>query len=156
MDSNLTETIKHELSLHDTEELVEIWQTNNGDEWTDEAFAVIEKILMDRLGYLPPQEDWEEADRRLEAVQQYLDVEDLDQAFKQTDLALEAGAHYGMVYYVRGLVLDEMGRLGESVDAFQKAIELDPDLSEAKKELGYVLKEYENEERRKGSPTDIL
>lgn len=40
-----------------TEELVEIWQTNDRVEWVDETFEIIEQILLDRLGELPPQNE---------------------------------------------------------------------------------------------------
>lgn len=40
----------------ETDELVEIWQTNNRYEWADLTFDVIREILQERLGELPPAE----------------------------------------------------------------------------------------------------
>jgi hypothetical protein len=37
------------------EELLEIWKQNDREQWTDVAFGVIEEILMERLGTVPPQ-----------------------------------------------------------------------------------------------------
>jgi len=44
------------LILKDTEELVEIWQKNDRSVWSEVAFNVIEEILLNRLGSLPPQD----------------------------------------------------------------------------------------------------
>ena len=51
----LRKYIYNNLNQKKTDELVEIWQKNDRIEWTDEAFAVIQEILLDRLGELPPQ-----------------------------------------------------------------------------------------------------
>jgi hypothetical protein len=49
--------IYNTLNLKTTEELIEIWQTNDRVDWTDTAFDVIREILQERLGELPPQND---------------------------------------------------------------------------------------------------
>jgi hypothetical protein len=41
----------------ETDELVRIWQLNNRYEWTDEAIETVGKILQERLGDLPPQNE---------------------------------------------------------------------------------------------------
>ncbi len=43
------------LNLKETDELVDIWQTNDHVEWSDVAFGAVRKILLGRLGELPPQ-----------------------------------------------------------------------------------------------------
>jgi hypothetical protein len=40
-------------NLKETEELIEIWQKSDREEWSEEALGVIREILLDRLGYLP-------------------------------------------------------------------------------------------------------
>jgi hypothetical protein len=37
----------------DTDELTAIWRTKSNAEWTDEAYQVVESILIERLGVLP-------------------------------------------------------------------------------------------------------
>lgn len=56
MDNELRDQIYNELSLRETEDLLEIWQTNDHEEWSDTAFEVIKEILIKRLGEIPPQE----------------------------------------------------------------------------------------------------
>jgi hypothetical protein len=38
-----------------TDELLQIWTQNDRSEWTDTAFSVIEEVLLERLGEIPPQ-----------------------------------------------------------------------------------------------------
>jgi hypothetical protein len=53
MDKNLRKQIYNNMNLRETEDLVEIWQENNREEWSDLAFNVLSEILIDRLGKLP-------------------------------------------------------------------------------------------------------
>lgn len=57
MSNELREQIYNELNLRETEELLEIWYTNDHEEWSDIAFEVIQEILIKRLGEIPPQEE---------------------------------------------------------------------------------------------------
>jgi hypothetical protein len=66
-------TIYNTQNQKTTEELVEIWRTNDRVEWTDEAFDAIKEILLERLGELPPQN---------EAVQEHIEVEE-DHEFEE-------------------------------------------------------------------------
>jgi len=50
-------TIYNTQNQKTTEELLEIWRTNDRVEWMDEAFEAIEQILKERLGELPPQDE---------------------------------------------------------------------------------------------------
>jgi len=40
-----------------TDELIEIWQTNNRVEWSEITFAVIREILQERLAEVPSQNE---------------------------------------------------------------------------------------------------
>jgi len=51
---SLYDQIYKKLQEKETEELLEIWQENNRDEWSDNAFAAIYEILLERLGSEPP------------------------------------------------------------------------------------------------------
>lgn len=57
MSSNLYQQVYSSLNLKETDELVEIWQTNDRVEWSQTAFDVIQDILQERLGELPPQDE---------------------------------------------------------------------------------------------------
>jgi len=56
MDDNFRDQLIHNLNLKPIEELLEIWKTNDRVEWTDEVFEVIQEILLEKLGYVPPQD----------------------------------------------------------------------------------------------------
>ena len=49
--------IYNKLQEKETEELLEIWQQNNRDEWSDNAFTAIHEILFERMGSDPPQQE---------------------------------------------------------------------------------------------------
>ena len=51
--------IRDTLRLKETEELLEIWQQANHEEWTDLAFEVVQEILKERLGEVPAQGEQE-------------------------------------------------------------------------------------------------
>ena len=47
--------IYERMDQKETDELLEIWENGNREEWTDMAFDVIKEILLKRLGKVPPQ-----------------------------------------------------------------------------------------------------
>ncbi len=57
MSSKLREQIYKNLSTKDTDELLDIWQTNDRTEWSDLAFEVVEKLLKERNAEFPSQNE---------------------------------------------------------------------------------------------------
>ncbi len=57
MSDDLRQYIQNSMNMKETDELVQIWTTNNRLEWSDTAFEVISEILIGRLGQLPPQSE---------------------------------------------------------------------------------------------------
>ena len=57
MSNKLRQQIYNTLNLRETEDLLDIWQTNDRVEWSETAFEVIEEILKQRLEEVPPQEE---------------------------------------------------------------------------------------------------
>jgi hypothetical protein len=55
MNKSLRHHIFSNLHLKETDELVDIWITNDRAEWSDIAFDVVEEILEQRLAELPVQ-----------------------------------------------------------------------------------------------------
>jgi hypothetical protein len=51
-----SDPIYNDMSLKSTDELLEIWKTNDHSVWSDAGFKAIQKILLERLGSVPPQE----------------------------------------------------------------------------------------------------
>jgi ABC-type multidrug transport system fused ATPase/permease subunit len=78
--------LRRTLDQKDTEELIEIWQRNDRDAWSDGAFDAIRIILQERIGELPPQEfiknnheniDDVERDQVEEPADKYFDLDRL-------------------------------------------------------------------------------
>lgn len=67
MSNNLRQQIYNNFNLKETDELIEIWQKNDRVEWAEDTFSVIQEILQERLGELPPQN---------EPILEYEDTED--------------------------------------------------------------------------------
>lgn len=57
MNEELFTQIHNSLKLKDTDELLEIWQTNDHVEWSDSAFEAIREILAGRDVELPEQDE---------------------------------------------------------------------------------------------------
>ena len=55
MSNSLREQITSRMNLKETDELLDIWQSNDRFEWSDEAFDVISEILKNRGVDIPPQ-----------------------------------------------------------------------------------------------------
>jgi hypothetical protein len=57
MSDELREQIYNNMNLKETEELLEIWQTNDRVEWSDSTFDVIKELLIKRGVEIPEQDD---------------------------------------------------------------------------------------------------
>jgi hypothetical protein len=57
MNDEFRQRLYNQLNMRETDDLVEIWQTNDREEWTELSFDVIREILQRRLGELPPQDE---------------------------------------------------------------------------------------------------
>lgn len=54
-ESELLQSIRHNMQSKSSEELLKIWRKNDRDEWSDEAFSIIHNILLERLENVPEQ-----------------------------------------------------------------------------------------------------
>lgn len=81
MSIELHNQIYNELNLRETEDLLEIWYSNNHEEWSDIAFEVIKEILIKRLGEIPPQ---------VETSNEEIQAEDFaeDEGFEEWEMKL--------------------------------------------------------------------
>jgi hypothetical protein len=52
-EANLHQQITAAMQLKETDELLEIYQKQDTDEWSDQALEVVKEILIERLGSLP-------------------------------------------------------------------------------------------------------
>lgn len=98
MSNNLRQQIHDRMNLKETDELLEIWQTNNRAEWSDEAFDVIKSILQERGEVIPEQnepvyeiekDEEEVVDNRLEEWEEnLLDDEDQPEFYNVLEVVL--------------------------------------------------------------------
>jgi len=70
----------------------------------------------------------------LERASELIDANRMEEALKEVDIALRADAGCGFACFWRGCILDDLGRLREAVDAYEKAFQ------EGKK--GSTIKNY--------------
>jgi hypothetical protein len=72
---SLETSIFNSMNLKSTEELRQIWQEHDTNEWTPTALQAVGKILIDRLGALPERDVDESQDEVEEDVDLYHDPE---------------------------------------------------------------------------------
>jgi hypothetical protein len=69
MEDSLFQTVKMNMQLKTTEELLEIYYAHDGNAWTEQAFKAVEMILIERLGKIPDKIiDSDEIDVKTEAI----------------------------------------------------------------------------------------
>ena len=54
-DDRLREHVRRQMREKETAELIAIWQENDREAWTDDAFEAVREVLLERLGELPEQ-----------------------------------------------------------------------------------------------------
>ncbi|MBL8079204.1 MAG: tetratricopeptide repeat protein [Anaerolineales bacterium] len=148
MSDNRQEQIRKNLNSQETEELLDVWQNGEIDEWDELVFEIIKEILMERLGCLPPQSIEIQISQILDRVESHLEKNELDKALSECELAIELNPDLAIAYNYRGEIYDEMEQLENAITNYQKAIELDPEYKEAWEnllsvELG-LEEEFEN------------
>ncbi len=131
MTNNQREQIRTNLETYETEYLLDIWQNENVDEWTQEAFDIIKEILVDRLGYVPPQSVETQVSIILDKAQDYRENKELDKALSECEAAVQINPNSAIAYNYLGIIYDEMGQLENAIKNYQKAIQLDPEYHDA-------------------------
>jgi tetratricopeptide (TPR) repeat protein len=131
MSNNRREQIKTNLDTHDTEYLLEIWQNGNVDVWDREVFDIIKEILLERLGYVPPQSVETQVSIILDRAQDYRESKELDKALSECEAAIHISPNSAIAYNYLGIIHDEMGQLENAIINYQKAIQIDPEYQDA-------------------------
>jgi len=88
-----------------------------------------------------------QAHQHLERAYARTDAGELEDALRECDRAIEMIPEWAEAHNLRGLVLDEMGRVEEAIAAYEEAVRLDAGLVEAVENLAEA-----REERRGGRP----
>jgi tetratricopeptide (TPR) repeat protein len=147
MDEYLREQIYNNLSLRETEDLLDIYRRKNTREWDEETFAIIKEILLQRLGTIPDEPVQEQVEEEQDSGEEEQGTE-LDQAIHDAELAIQKAPHRAVEYYRRGLVHDEMGQLENALGDYREAINLNPDFEDAWINFFIIEKEFEEKYHR--------
>jgi tetratricopeptide (TPR) repeat protein len=147
MDEFLREQIYNNLSLRETEDLLDIYHRKNTHEWDEETFEIIKEILLQRLGTIPDEPVQEQGEEKQDSGEEEQGTE-LDEAIHAAELAIQKAPRRAAGYYRRGLVHDEMGQLENSLADYREAISLDPDFEDAWINFFIVEKELEEKYHR--------
>ena len=131
MSENRRKQIKQNLLSKDTDYLIDVWQHGDADEWEKEVFEIIEGILLERTGNVPPQSAERQASQILGRVEDYLNRKELGKALNECEGAIQVNPNSAVAYNYLGEIFDEMGQLDNAITNYQKAIQLAPELKEA-------------------------
>jgi tetratricopeptide (TPR) repeat protein len=153
MPNSLRTQIYNNLESKDTDELLEIWQNGDAQEWSEAAFEIVEEILRKRLGGLPPRSAKAQVAQLLEKAEKHLDNTELRKALSECELALQLDPDSAIAHNTRGEIHDEMGHLEKAIADYQRAVQLDPEfqdaldnLSSAEEELAEKFEESQAKE----------
>lgn len=138
MSNNLRAQIYNHLTLQETEELLKIWQNGDTSEWVEDVFEFVGQILLERLGYLPPRSNKQRVSEILESVERLLERNQLDEALRECELAIQTDPSLATAYYSRGEIYAEMGQPEKAIADYQKALQLDPEFEDAWESLSSV------------------
>lgn len=145
MSDPLRTQIYTNLIIKDTEELLEIWHSGDTSEWNEAVFEIVKEILIERLGYVPPQSNEAQVLHLIGNIERLIDNNELDKALSECELALQMTPYSATVYNYRGEIYDQMGQLENAIFNYQRAIQFDPELKEAWDNLLDVEAELEEE-----------
>ncbi|MCD4674233.1 MAG: hypothetical protein K8R77_16335 [Anaerolineaceae bacterium] len=167
MNNNLRAQIYSRLILKDTEELLEIWQSGDTTEWIDEVFEIAEEILTDRLGELPSRSDeiqvkpetrvcdeavihtaFEEssANQHLDQAIEYAWNDEPEKALQECEAAKPIMPDSALAYNYLGITYDTLGQVEPAIDAYIKAVQLNPRFSAARQNLRNARVRLEEEQ----------
>ncbi|MBM3150659.1 MAG: tetratricopeptide repeat protein [Chloroflexi bacterium] len=131
MSDNHRGQIYENLIVEETEELLDIWQFGKIDEWDEVVFKVIKEILLDRLGYVPPQSIEFQISEIIYRIEDYLESDELEKALSECELAIQLNPDFAIAYNYRGEIYEEMEQFENAIINYQKAVELSPSFKDA-------------------------
>jgi tetratricopeptide (TPR) repeat protein len=119
-----------------TDELIDIWQTADHDEWNDLAFDVVHQILMERNGEVPVQEALEqeaEDDEPDEQEPEALDTDPAPEVLPDLKAARSVPEPFGSAFNLVGMRCPDCGKAISEQDQVcpHCGVDLDAPLDEA-------------------------
>lgn len=157
MDESRRRQIYENLRWRETEDLLQIWQEANLDEWEEETFEILAAILHERLGSIPAQPAPDQAhsissdttspeitaersaslpravyiNRLLGKARDLLLEGEHHQALEVCEQIIQFAPDQATGFYQRGWVYDELDETVNALRDYQKAVNLDPEMREA-------------------------
>ncbi len=145
MKKNLQEQIRQNLNLKETEELLQIWQTECPEEWNDETFAIIKEILTERLNEIPPQSILLQVKQAMARMEALRETGNSEKAINECNLAIQLMPDFAQAYIYRGEIYEDEGQLEKALADYQKAMLLDPESEDAWFNLKSLEKDFEKD-----------
>jgi tetratricopeptide (TPR) repeat protein len=143
-DYDQQEQIQKNLMDMATEELLDIWQNGDEEDWNEGVFEIIEEILLERLDALPTRSIVMQTSQTFDRIEGYLENNEFDKALSECEAAIQLDPESAVAYNYRGEIHDEMGQIENAIVDYQKAIQLDPELKSAWEGLLSVEPELED------------
>ncbi len=131
MSDNHRKKIYEKLIVEETEDLLDIWQFGKINDWDEVVFEVVKEILLDRLGYVPPQSIEFQISESIYRIEDYLENEELEKALSECELAIQLNPDFAVAYNYRGEIYEEMEQFENAIINYQKVIELSPIFKDA-------------------------
>lgn len=135
MKNELRKQIYASLNQRATDDLLQIWQAQDTEEWEPETFEIIAQILQERTGQAPPLPVQAEVDRLLRQAESFLKNKNLPQALNACEQGLALDSERADIYIQRGLIYDESGQMEQALADYRTALGLDPESEDA---AGYL------------------
>ena len=80
----------------------------------------------------------EQVKQHLADAYDYYDVEEPDKALRACDAAIELAPNMAEAHNLRGMVLEDLGRLQEATAAYETALQIDPEFEEGRENLAVL------------------
>lgn len=138
MPDDINETIYRNLNQKETEELLNILQSDSPEEWDVETFSIIERILHEREVVIPDISISRKIEQLIKKGEAALEQEKWEQALQIGAAILDLDPKNVDAITMRGQSLYEAGDLEKAIADFQTAIRLDPDTQDAWDDLQIV------------------
>ena len=120
---NHREQIYKNLIVEETKDLLDIWQFGKIDEWDEVVFEVVKEILLDRLGYVPPQSIEFQISEIIYRIEDCLENDELEKALSECESAIQLNPDFTIIYNYRGEIYEDMEQFEKAIINYQKAID---------------------------------
>jgi tetratricopeptide (TPR) repeat protein len=131
------------LQNRDTDYLMNIYEHGTLDEWEEDTFEIIRRILAERNEANPQPSLRMKAGLLTREVEKCINAENWTSGLEAASQLIQIEPTKSRGYYYRGIIQDELDQLDGAWQDLQTAVHLDPDSKPAWKILKFVEKELE-------------